>query len=62
MIISVDEVVDAVYPQNLRRNLRGAAARNVRTHLGKLIEDGNHANLIEKEGLYRTLYEAQFTV
>ena len=29
---------------------------------GELIEDGKHANLIEKEGLYRTLYEAQFTV
>ena len=29
---------------------------------GELIEDGKHANLIEKEGLYRILYEAQFAV
>jgi glyoxylase-like metal-dependent hydrolase (beta-lactamase superfamily II) len=37
---SVGEIVSAVYPRNLRRNLRSAAARNVRTHLGKLTEDG----------------------
>jgi ribonuclease/clavin/mitogillin len=37
---SVDEIVTAVYPRNLRRNLRSAAARNVRTHLDKLTEDG----------------------
>ena len=37
---SVDEIVTAVYPRNLRRNLRGAAARNVRTHLDKLTEEG----------------------
>ena len=37
---SVDEIVTAVYPRNLRRNLRSAAARNVRTHLDKLAEDG----------------------
>jgi glyoxylase-like metal-dependent hydrolase (beta-lactamase superfamily II) len=37
---SVEDVMDAVYSQNLRRNLRGAAARNVRTHLNKLIEEG----------------------
>ena len=36
---TVDEVVRAVYPRNLRRNLREAAARNVRTHLVKLQED-----------------------
>ena len=35
----VDEIVTAVYPKNLRRNLRSAAARNVRTHLDKLVED-----------------------
>ena len=29
---------------------------------GELVEDGRHTSLIEKEGLYRTLYEAQFTV
>ena len=37
---SVDEVVQAVYPRNLRKNLRGAAARNVTTHLAKLLEEG----------------------
>ena len=37
---TVDNVVRAVYPSNLRRNLRAAAARNVRTHLEKLIEEG----------------------
>ena len=37
---SVDEIVTAIYPRNLRRNLRGAAARNVRTHLDKLTEEG----------------------
>jgi glyoxylase-like metal-dependent hydrolase (beta-lactamase superfamily II) len=37
---SVDEVVTAVYPRNLRRNLRSAAARNVQTHLEKLREEG----------------------
>ena len=36
---TVDEVVRAIYPRNLRRNLREAAARNVRTHLVKLQED-----------------------
>ena len=36
---TVDEMVRAVYPRNLRRNLREAAARNVRTHLVKLQED-----------------------
>lgn len=40
---SVEEVVDAVYPRNLRRNLRSAAARNVLTHLEKLIEEGRVA-------------------
>ncbi len=37
---TVDEVVRAVYPRNLRKNLRGAAARNVTTHLAKLQEEG----------------------
>ena len=37
---SVDDIVSTVYPRNLRRNLRSAAARNVRTHLGKLTEEG----------------------
>ncbi len=37
---TVDETVTAVYPRNLRKNLRGAAARNVNTHLAKLREEG----------------------
>ena len=36
---SVDEIVRVVYPRNLRKNLREAAARNVRTHLVKLREE-----------------------
>ena len=36
---TVDQIVRVVYPRNLRNNLRGAAARNVRTHLVKLIAD-----------------------
>ena len=46
---SVGESVSAVYPRNLRRNLRSAAARNVRTHLGKLTEDGR---VTESEATY----------
>ena len=46
---SVGEIVSAVYPRNLRRNLRSAAARNVRTHLGKLTEDGR---VTESEATY----------
>ena len=45
----VDEVVKWVYPRNLRRNLRDAAARNVRTHLVKLIED---KRVIEQSASY----------
>ena len=40
---TVEQVVTAVYPRNLRRNLRNAAARNVRTHLEKLVEEGRVA-------------------
>ena len=36
----VDEIVTAVYPRDLAENLRSAAARNVRTHLQKLVEEG----------------------
>ena len=39
----VDEMVRSVYPRNLRKNLRGAAANNVRTHLQKLKEEGRVA-------------------
>ncbi len=47
---SVDAIVSTVYPRNLRRNLRSAAARNVRTHLGKLTEEGRVA---ESEATYK---------
>ena len=40
---SVDEIVTAVYPRDLADNLREAAARNVRTHLRKLVEEGRVA-------------------
>ena len=39
-VATVDETVTAVYPRNLRKNLRGAATRNVTTHLTKLKEEG----------------------
>ena len=37
---TVEETVTEVYPKNLRKNLRGAAARNVNTHLTKLKQEG----------------------
>ncbi|PKB84171.1 MAG: hypothetical protein BZY88_00770 [SAR202 cluster bacterium Io17-Chloro-G9] len=37
---TVDDMVRSVYPRNLRKNLRGAAGNNVRTHLQKLKEEG----------------------
>ncbi len=40
---TVDEIVSAVYPRNLRKSLRNAAARNVQTHLEKLRQDGQVA-------------------
>ena len=40
---SVDGIVTAVYPRDLADNLRSAAARNVRTHLQKLVEEGRVA-------------------
>jgi glyoxylase-like metal-dependent hydrolase (beta-lactamase superfamily II) len=40
---TVAEIAGAVYPRNLRNNLRGAAARNVRTHLEKLLAEGRVA-------------------
>ena len=38
--VSVDEIVTSVYPRDLADNLRSAAARNVRTHLQKLVGEG----------------------
>ncbi len=46
---TVDEAIDSVYPRNLRKNLRGAAGRNIRTHLTKLKEDNRVA---ERESTY----------
>ena len=40
---TVDEIVTAVYPRNLRKSLREAAGRNVRTHLEKLRQEGRVA-------------------
>ena len=40
---TVDQAVTAVYPKNLRKNLRASAARNMRTHLEKLEEEGRVA-------------------
>ena len=39
-LTDVYQIVKAVYPRNLRKGLRETAARNVRTHLAKLKEDG----------------------
>jgi ribonuclease/clavin/mitogillin len=47
---TVDEAVSAVYPRNLRKNLRDAAARNIRTHLTKLKEEGR---VTENAATYR---------
>ena len=47
---TVDDAVTAVYPRNLRKNLRGAAARNVGTHLAKLREEGR---VTENPATYR---------
>ena len=46
---TVDEIVSAVYPRNLRRSLRAAAGRNVRTHLEKLRQENR---VIEREATY----------
>jgi len=46
---TVEEIVTAVYPRNLRRSLRAAAGRNVRTHLEKLRQENR---VIEREATY----------
>jgi ribonuclease/clavin/mitogillin len=45
----IGEIVQAVYPKNLRKNLRESAARNVRTHLEKLHEEGR---VVERSATY----------
>ena len=47
---TVDDIVTAVYPRDLRQSLRAAAARNVRTHLAKLRQDGQ---ISEQPAAYR---------
>ena len=46
---TVGEIVGAVYPRNLRKSLRDAAGRNVRTHLEKLRVEGR---IREQEATY----------
>ena len=46
---TVDEIVSSVYPRNLRKSLRAAAGRNVRTHLDKLRQDGR---VVEQPAVY----------
>jgi glyoxylase-like metal-dependent hydrolase (beta-lactamase superfamily II) len=47
---TVDQAVSTVYSRNLRKNLREAATRNIRTHLTKLKEEGR---VIETSATYR---------
>ena len=46
---TLEGAVIAVYPKILRKNLRPAAARNVRTHLDKLREEGK---VVERAAIY----------
>jgi glyoxylase-like metal-dependent hydrolase (beta-lactamase superfamily II) len=46
---TVDDIVAAVYPRNLRKSLRAAAGRNVRTHLEKLRQENR---IIERKATY----------
>ncbi len=39
-ISKVDEMVKDIYPKNLKKGLRQGAARNVQTHLDKLMKEG----------------------
>jgi endoribonuclease LACTB2 len=48
--LTIDEIVNYVYPKNLRSNLKNAAARNVHTHIRKLI---NERTVSETESTYR---------
>lgn len=49
-LTKVEDMVRAIYPKNLKKGLRDGAARNVRTHLDKLIKDGR---VKEAEPTYR---------
>jgi ribonuclease/clavin/mitogillin len=46
---TVDQAVNAVYSRNLRKNLREAATRTIRTHLTKLKEEGR---VVENSATY----------
>ncbi len=46
---TVDEIVSAVYPRNLRKSLRAAAGRNVSTQLAKLRQENR---IREQEATY----------
>ena len=48
-LTQVDDIARRIYPRNLRRGLRQAAARNVLTHLAKLKREGRVA---ETEATY----------
>ena len=45
-VTNVDDIVRHVYPRNLHKGLRGAAARNVLTHLAKLKREGRVAETL----------------
>jgi ABC-type multidrug transport system fused ATPase/permease subunit len=71
---SVDTITEALIQEALERLLRGRTAiviahrlstiRNAdRIHVvdgGRIVEQGTHAQLLERGGLYRALYERQF--
>ena len=46
---TIDEILSAVYPRNLRKSLRAAAGRNVSTHLAKLRQENR---IREQEATY----------
>ena len=46
-LTDVYQIVKFVYPRNLRKGLREAAARNVRTHLAKLKVEGRVTEISE---------------
>lgn len=47
-IEDVYDIVDDVYPKDLNQNLREAAARNVRTHVAKLVNEGRVVEISPK--------------
>ncbi len=71
---SVDPLTEAVIQSALERLLQGRTAliiahrlatvigcdRVLVLHLGRLVDEGRHEDLLARGGLYRTLYELQF--